>query len=74
MKQRIPNAIYNKEFREQGVKRVHDEGLSLEAVAKQLSMPKSTLVTWVRTSGRQAIRHWQDPTSTDRNGAGVGKG
>ena len=45
MKQRIPNAIYNKEFREQGVKRVHDEGLSPEAVAKQLSMPKSTLVT-----------------------------
>jgi transposase len=50
MKQRIPNAIYNKEFREQAVKRVHDEGLSPEAVAKQLSMPKSTLATWVRTS------------------------
>jgi transposase len=29
---------------------VHDEGLSPEAIAKQLSMPKSTLATWVRTS------------------------
>lgn len=50
MKQRIPNAIYNKEFREQAVKRVHEEGLSAETVAKQLSMPKSTLATWVKTS------------------------
>ena len=50
MKQRIPNAIYNKEFREQAVKRVQEEGLSAETVAKQLSMPKSTLATWIRTS------------------------
>ena len=49
MKQRIPNGIYNKEFREQAVKRVHEEGLSAEAVAKQLSIPKSTLATWVRS-------------------------
>jgi|CXWL01.1.fsa_nt_gi hypothetical protein len=34
MKQRIPNAIYSKEFREQAVKRVQEEGLSAEAVAK----------------------------------------
>ena len=50
MKQRIPNAIYNKEFREQAVKRVQEEGLSAETVARQLSMPKPTLATWVRTS------------------------
>ena len=50
MKQRIPNAIYSKELREQAVKRVHEEGLSSEAVAKQLSIPKSTLATWVRKS------------------------
>ena len=43
MKQRIPNAIYNKEFREQAVKRVQKEELSAEAVAEQLSMPKSPL-------------------------------
>lgn len=34
MKQRIPNAIYSKEFREQAVKRVQEEGLSAEAVGK----------------------------------------
>jgi transposase len=50
MKQRIPNAIYSKEFREQAVKRVQEEGLSAESVAKQLSLPKSTLATWVRIS------------------------
>ena len=50
MKQRIPNAIYNKEFREQAVKRVQKEELSAEAVAEQLSMPKSPLAAWVGTS------------------------
>jgi len=50
MKQRIPNAIYSKEFREQAVKRVQEEGLSAEAVSKQLSIPKSTLAAWVRAS------------------------
>jgi len=39
MKQRIPNAIYSKELREQAIKRVQVEGLSLEAWAKQLSIP-----------------------------------
>lgn len=47
MKQRIPNGIYSKEFREQAVKQVIDEGLSAEVVAKRLQMPKSTLGTWV---------------------------
>ena len=47
---RIPSALYSKEFREQAVKRVQEEGLSSEAVAKQLSVPKSTLATWVRKS------------------------
>ena len=48
MKQRIPNGIYSKEFREQAVKQLIDEGLSAEAVAKRLQLPKSTLSTWVR--------------------------
>ena len=48
MKHGIPNGIYSKEFREQAVKQVIDEGLSSEAVAKRLQMPKSTLETWVR--------------------------
>lgn len=50
MKQRIPNAIYSKEFREQAVKQVQEEGLSAEAVAKRLLMPKSTLANWVTAS------------------------
>ena len=47
MKRVIPNGIYSKEFREQAVKQVQEEGLSAEAVAKRLSMPKSTLSAWV---------------------------
>lgn len=51
MKQRIPNAIYSKEFREQAVKRVQEEGLSAEAVGKQATIDtESTLAAWVRTS------------------------
>jgi hypothetical protein len=34
MKQRIPQAIYSKKIREQAVKRVQEERLSAEAVAK----------------------------------------
>lgn len=50
MKREIPNGIYSKEFREQAVKQVQDEGLSAEVVAKRLSMPKSTLAAWVRAA------------------------
>lgn len=43
MKQRIPNTIYSKEFREQAVKQVTEEGLSPKEAARRLSMPVSTL-------------------------------
>jgi transposase len=48
MKQRIPKAIYSKEFREQAVKMVAKERLSPKAAAKRLSMPASTLESWLR--------------------------
>ena len=34
MKQRIPKAIYSKEFREQAVKRAKEDGLSSMGVAR----------------------------------------
>ena len=47
MKQRIPKAIYNKEFREQAFKQVAEDGLSASKTARRLSLPPSTLANWV---------------------------
>lgn len=48
MKQRIPKAIYSKEFREQAVKQVTEERLSAKEAARRLSLPPSTLANWVK--------------------------
>lgn len=50
MKQRIPRAIYNKEFREQAVKQVTEDGLSANEAARRLSLPPSTLANWVKVA------------------------
>ena len=39
MNQRVPSAIYSKEFREQTVKQVTEEELSPKEAARRLSMP-----------------------------------
>ena len=39
MKQRIPKAIYNKEFREQAVKQAKEDGLSAMEVARLARLP-----------------------------------
>jgi transposase len=44
----IPNSKYTKEFREEAVKLVFDEKLTLAEAARRLSLPESTLTTWVR--------------------------
>ena len=46
MKQRVPSAIFSKEFREQAVKQVTEERLSPKEAARRLSMPASTLEYW----------------------------
>ena len=50
MKQRIPKAIYSKEFREQAVKHVMEEGLSAKEAARRLTLPVSTLAHWVKVA------------------------
>lgn len=51
MKQRVPSAIYSKEFREQAVKQVTAEGLSpKEAAPRRLSMPAFTLEYWLKAA------------------------
>ena len=46
----IPQGRYTKEFREEAVKLVTEERLSLPEAARQLSLPPSTLGNWLRAS------------------------
>ena len=47
---RIPQGRYTKEFRQEAVKLVTEEGMSWTAAARRLSLPTSTLATWVKTA------------------------
>ena len=44
----IPQGRYTREFREEAVKMVTEERISLPEVARRLSLPPSTLATWVK--------------------------
>jgi len=46
----IPQGKYTKEFREEAVKLVTEEKLSLPEAARRLSLPPSTLGNWVRAN------------------------
>ena len=47
---RIPQGRYSKEFREEAVKMVLDQGLKVPETAKRLNVPKSTINNWVKAS------------------------
>ncbi len=44
----IPQGRYTKEFREEAVKLIMEERLSLPEAARRLSLPPSTLGNWVK--------------------------
>lgn len=46
--ERVPNGTYTKEFREEAVKLVLEGGLSIPEAGRRLSLPLSTLATWIR--------------------------
>lgn len=46
--ERIPNAVYTKELREEAVKLVTEQRLTIPDVGRRLPIPKSTLTYWVR--------------------------
>jgi len=50
----IPQGRYTKEFRQEAVKLVMEEKISMPEAARRLSLPRSTLRNWVRAykSGR----------------------
>ena len=43
----VPKGRYTKEFREEAVKLVTEEGLSLPEAGRRLSLPASTIRNWV---------------------------
>ncbi len=45
--QRLPYGKYTKEFREEAVKLVTEQKMSVPEAAQELSLPKSTLKNWV---------------------------
>ena len=45
---RGPQGRYSKEFREEAVKLVTEEGLSVPEAGRRLSLPSSTIVGWVK--------------------------
>jgi len=45
---RLPQGRYTKEFREEAVKLVTEEKISLPEASRRLSLPPSTLATWVK--------------------------
>jgi transposase len=46
--EKIPKAVFTKEFKEEAVKMVTEGGLSRPEVGRRLSIPKSTLAYWVK--------------------------
>nr|AID65770.1 putative IS3/IS911 transposase family protein [uncultured bacterium]AID65801.1 putative transposase IS3/IS911 family protein [uncultured bacterium] len=46
--ERIPNGRYTKELRQEAVKLITQERLSLPEAARRLSLPPSTLGNWVK--------------------------
>lgn len=46
--ERIPNGKYTREFREEAVKLVVEGGLTVPDAGRRLSLPFSTLNTWVK--------------------------
>jgi transposase len=46
--ERVPKAVFTKEFKEEAVKMVTEGQLTIPEVGRRLSIPKSTLAHWVK--------------------------
>jgi transposase-like protein len=46
--EKIPNAVYTRELREEAVKMITEGGMKASEVARILSIPKSTITYWIR--------------------------
>jgi len=46
--ERLPKGKYTKEFREEAVKLVTEEGLTIPEAGRRISLPPSTIANWVK--------------------------
>jgi transposase len=53
--ERIPNAVYTNELREEAVKLVTEGGLSVPEVGRRLSIASSTIRYWIRASKKGVL-------------------
>lgn len=53
--ERVPKAVYTKEFKEEAVKLVTETGLSIPDVSRRLSVNKSTIEYWVRQTRKGLV-------------------
>jgi transposase len=54
---RIPKAVYTKEFREEAVKLAMTEGVGVSEAARRLSLSMKTLANWVRAGKAGKLAH-----------------
>jgi transposase-like protein len=53
--ERVPKAVYTKEFKEEAVKLVTEAGLSIPEVGRGLSLSKSTMECWIRQTRKGTL-------------------
>ncbi len=46
--ERVPRAVYTKEFKEEAVKMVTEAGLSIPEVSRRVSVSKSSIRYWIK--------------------------
>ena len=54
--ERIPRAIYTKEFREEAVKLVTEGGMSIPEVGRRLSISPSTMRYWIKANSKGKLK------------------
>lgn len=55
--ERVPRAVYTKEFKEEAVKMVTEAGLSVPEVARRIAVSTSTMTYWVKMSKEGRLSH-----------------
>ena len=61
---RIPKAVYTKEFRDEAVKLAMTDGVNVSEAARRLSISMKTLANWVRAAEagkRENVGQYQKP-------------
>ena len=57
-KEKIPYGVYSREFREEAVKLVIENGFSVRQVGVQLSIPSTTIRYWVKAHKKGDSHRW----------------